>query len=610
MSRMIEDYALIGDLHTAALVARDGSVDWLCLPRFDSKACFAALLGEDRHGHWRIAPAEAGSRVSRRYLPDTLILETEFGTSSGTVRLTDCMPPRSGDPVLVRMIEGVSGRVEVRMTFAARFEYGSAQPRIQRVDGAHCILAGSEMLWLFGPVHLRSRRGVAVAEFSVSEGDRVPLAAVWRSSRVTVPHPPVVPALLGRAARWWASWVAGLDCQGEWRETVIRSLITIKALTYAPTGGVIAAPTSSLPQQASGVRNWDYRYCWLRDAAAAVPVLLRSGALGDASALLRFVTHAVSGPPSQVQGLYGIDGRRWLPEIELDWLPGYEGAQPVRTGNAGAAQRQIAAFGEVLTARLAARMAGMPGAIDPWEAEDVLGFIESGWREPDPGNWEVRGSPRQFVHSKVMVWAAADAAVKMIERFGDAGPADRWRKLRAEVRSDVLDQGYDASGETFVQHYSGSGVDASLLRLVLLGFLPPSDERMTGTVTAIARELDRGGVLLRYQQDPADSLDGLPPDAGGYLPAAFWLVQCYALMGRGGDARRAFAGALELRNDVGLLPEEYDPLRRRFAGNFPLIASHAAAAAAAAALDSMDSPAGAARFTRTGRGAGVAAWTA
>ena len=421
MSRMIEDYALIGDLHTAALVARDGSVDWLCLPRFDSKACFAALLGEDRHGHWRIAPAEAGCRVSRRYLPDTLILETEFGTSSGQVRLTDCMPPRSGDPVLVRMIEGISGSVDVRMTLGARFEYGSVQPRILRRDGAHCILAGSEMLWLFGPVQLRSRRGIAVAEFSVSEGERVPLAAVWRSAPVTAPPAPFVPALLEEAERWWTRWVSGLDCGGEWRDAVTRSLITVKALTFAPTGGVVAAPTSSLPQQASGARNWDYRYCWLRDAAATLPVLLRSGALGEASALLRFITNASAGPPSQVQGLYGIDGRRWLPEIELDWLPGYEGAQPVRAGNAAAAQRQLAAFGEVMTARLAARMAGMPGTIDPWEHEEVLGFLEAGWRAPDPGNWEVRGLPRQFVYTKVMVWAAADAAVKMIERFGDAG---------------------------------------------------------------------------------------------------------------------------------------------------------------------------------------------
>jgi GH15 family glucan-1,4-alpha-glucosidase len=592
MSRRIEDYALIGDLHTAALVARDGSIDWLCLPRFDSNACLAGLLGQDRHGHWRIAPAEGGSRVSRRYLPDTLVLETEFATGSGTIRLTDCMPPRSGDPVLVRMVEGVRGSVEVRMTFAARFEYGSAQPRIQRVDGAHCLLAGAETLWLFGPVHLRSRHGAAVAEFSLRQGDRVPRGAGWRPARGSPPDPPHVPALIGNAARWWTGWVAGLDYDGEWREAVIRSLITIKALTFAPNGGVIAAPTAALPQQASGSRNWDYRYCWLRDAAAALPVLLRSGALSEASALLRFLTNAVAGLPAQVQGLYGLDGRRWLPEVELDWLPGYEGAQPVRTGNAAAAQRQIAAFGAVLTARLGARMAGMPGSADPWEQEEVLGFLESGWREPDPGIWEVRGPPRHFVYSKVMVWAAADAAVKMIERFGDAGPAGRWRKLRAEVRADVLDQGYDTSGETFVQHYSGAGVDVSLLRLAQLGFLPPGDPRIAGTVAAVERELDCGGVLLRYQEDPGDSLDGLPPGGAGYLPGTFWLAQCYAVAGRGRDARRVFAGLLALGNDVGLLPEDYDPLRRRAAGNFPLTASHVAAATTAGMLDAMNEPSG------------------
>jgi GH15 family glucan-1,4-alpha-glucosidase len=608
MSRKIEEYALIGDLHTAALVAMDGSIDWLCLPRFDSNACFAGLLGEDRHGHWRIAPAQSGSRVSRRYLPDTLILETEFATGSGSVRLTDCMPPRDRDPVLVRMLEGVRGSVDVRMTFGARFEYGSARPSIYRQDGAQCVLAGSEALWLFGPVHLRSREGVAVAEFCVRQGDRVPLAAIWRPAGAPAPDPPLVPALIEDAARWWSSWVGGLHRGGEWREAVTRSLITIKALTFAPTGGLLAAPTSALPQQASGSRNWDYRYCWLRDAAAALPVLLHSGALRDAGALLRFVTHAVAGLPAQVQDLYGLDGRRWLPEIELDWLPGYEGARPVRTGNAAAAQRQLAVFGEVLTTRLTARMAGMSGAMDPWQQDEVLDLLEWGWREPDAGIWEVRGPPRQFVHSKVMIWAAADAAVKMIERFGDTGPADRWRKLRGDVRADVLDQGYDTGAQTFVQQYSGASVDASLLRLAPLGFLPPGDERIRGTIAAVERELDTGGVLLRYRHDPGDSLDGLPLGAGGYLPATCWLAQCYALTGRAGQARRTFARLLELRNDVGLLPEEYDPLRGRFAGNFPLTASHAAAAATAALLDAQSEPADHGGLTRAGRIAGVTAW--
>jgi GH15 family glucan-1,4-alpha-glucosidase len=586
MSRRIEEYALIGDLHTAALVAADGSVDWLCLPRFDSAACFAGLLGEERHGHWRIAPAGDGARVSRRYLPDTLVLQTEFATGSGVVTLTDCMPPRGRDPVLVRMLEGVSGSVEMRMTFGARFEYGSAWPDVRRQDGAQCVRAGSQALWLFGPVHLRSRGGQVVAQFRVRQGDRVPLAAVWRLAGAAAPDPPLVPGLIEDTARWWAGWTGGLDRGGEWRDAVTRSLITIKALTFAPTGGLLAAPTAALPQQACGARNWDYRYCWLRDAAAALPVLLGSGALADAGALLRFVSHAVAGQPGQIQDLYGLDGRRWLPEIELGWLPGYEGAQPVRIGNAACAQHPLAAIGDVLTTRLTARLAGMAGPVGPWDPAEVLSLLESGWREPDAGNWEIRGPPRQFVHSKVMMWAAADAAVKMIERFGDAGPAGRWRKLRGDIRADVLGHGYQAGPAAFVQHYSGTALDASALRFAPLGFLPAGDQRIRATAAAVERELGTGGgVLARYQQEPGDSLDGLPPGAGGYLPATCWLAQCYALAGQPARARAAFGRLLDLRNDVGLLAEEYDPLRGRLAGNFPLAASHAAAAATAALLD-------------------------
>jgi GH15 family glucan-1,4-alpha-glucosidase len=587
MSLPIRDYGLIGDLHTAALVGRDGSIDWFCLPRFDSEACFAGLLGEDRHGHWRIAPADGNSRVRRRYRPDTLVLETEFTVDSGSARLIDCMPPRDRDPVLVRMIEGISGTVDLRMTLGAAFEYGSAEPRVLRHADAHRIVAGSETLWLFGPAHVRRMRGIAAAELTVSAGDRVPFAIVWRSSREHPPEPPLVPALIGQTERWWRSWVAGLAYEGEWREAVIRSLITVKALTYAPTGGVVAAPTTSLPQQASGLRNWDYRYCWLRDAVATIPVLLRSGALGEAVGLLDWMSHAVAGPPRGVQELYGVAGERRLPEIELEWLPGYDGARPVRIGNAATATPPLDVFGEVLTARLAVRKAGLDGALEPWDADEVLGHLESIWRQPDAGIWEVRGPARQFVHSKAMVWAAADAAVKMIERFGDPGPADRWRRLRAEVRADVLDRGYDTSAVTFVQAYEKPGADASLLRLGLLGFLPPGDERLRGTVSRVARELDRGGVLLRYEEDPGDSVDGMPPADGGYLPATFWLAQCTAATGHAREARQVFTRLLELRNDLGLLSEEYDPLRRRLAGNYPLAASHVALAQTAMALDAL-----------------------
>jgi len=587
MSRPIQDYALIGDLHSAALVGSDGSIDWLCLPRFDSAACFAALLGEDRHGHWRISPAGGNIRVRRRYRPDTLVLETEFGTDSGTARMIDCMPPRGKDPVLVRLIEGVSGTVDLRMTLTACFEYGSARPAFRQHEDALGIIAGPAALWLFTPLHLRRSQGIATAALSVSQGDKVPLAIVWRDSREDLPDPPIVPALIDQTERWWRSWVSGLRYDGEWREAVIRSLITVKALTYAPTGGVIAAPTTSLPQEASGCRNWDYRYCWLRDAAATLRTLLRSGAVGEAADLLGWMFHAVEGPPSQVQGHYGVAGERLLPEIELGWLPGYDGAQPVRIGNAGPAGPELSAFGEVQTARLAARMAGLAASRDPWAAGDLPGLLESRWREPDAGIWEVRGPPRQFVHSKVMVWAAANAAVQMIERFGDPGPADRWRRLRAEVRAEVLDRGYDTGARTFVQAYERPGTDASMLRLAQLGFLPPGDERLSGTASLAARELGRGGVLLRYVRDPADSLDGLSPGNGCYLPGTFWLAQCLALMGRGPDARRVFTRLLELRNDVGLLSEDYDPLRGRLAGNYPLTASHVALAESAAALDSL-----------------------
>jgi GH15 family glucan-1,4-alpha-glucosidase len=587
MSLPIRDYGLIGDLHTAALVGRDGSIDWLCLPRFDSEACFAGLLGGDRHGHWRIAPADGNARVRRRYRPDTLVLETEFTVDSGRVRLIDCMPPRDRDPVLVRMVEGISGTVDLRMTLGAAFEYGSAEPRVLRHADAHRIVAGAQALWLFGPAHIRPMRGIAAAELTVSAGDRVPFAIVWRSSRDHPPEPPLVPALIGQTERWWRGWVAGLACEGEWREAVVRSLITVKALTYAPTGGVVAAPTTSLPQQASGSRNWDYRYCWLRDAVATIPVLLRSDALGEAVGLLDWMSHAVAGPPRGVQELYGVAGERRLPEIELGWLPGYDGARPVRIGNAATATPPLDVFGEVLTARLAVRMAGLDGSGEPWDADEVLGHLESTWRQPDAGIWEVRGPVRQFVHSKAMVWAAAHAAVKMIERFGDPGSAGRWRRLRAEVRADLLDRGYDTSAATFVQAYGKAGADASLLRLGLLGFLPPADERLRGTVSRVARELDRGGVLLRFEEDAGDSVDGMPPADGGYLPATFWLAQCTAASGCAAAARQVFTRPLELRNDLGLLSEEYDPLRRRLVGNYPLTASHVALAQTAMALDAL-----------------------
>jgi len=591
MSRPIEEYALIGDLNSAALVGCNGSIDWLCLPRFDSQACFAALVGDERHGHWQIAPESETARVRRRYLPDTLVLETEFTTASGTVRLIDCMPPRDGDPMVLRMVEGVRGHVNMRMTLAAGFEYGSAQPRILQAGDSWCVVAGSEALWLFSPVHMAQGQGVGFATFSVRQGDRVPFAIIWRPSHAGPPTPPLVPALVERAAQWWREWVAGLRYEGEWRDAVIRSLITLKALTYAPTGGVIAAPTTSLPQQASGIRNWDYRYCWLSDAAEAVTALIHAGTVGDATAVLNWMIQAVSGSPAAVQSLYGVAGEQRLPELELDWLPGYEGARPVRIGNAATSQFQLAVFGDVQSARLQARMAGISSVSQPWEPDAILGFLESKWREPDTGIWQVRGTPRQFVHSKAMVWVAADSAIKMMENFGDPGAIERWRRLRRAVKADVLEHGYDAGRTTFVQRYTAADLDANVLRLPLTGFLPAVDERIAGTVDAIVRELGDGGLLLRHRADMLGGLDGLPSGEGAYLPCSFWLAQCLARMGRMTQARQVFARLLELRNDVGLLAEEYDPLRQRLAGNFPMTSCHIALVVTAAALSAADNPA-------------------
>jgi GH15 family glucan-1,4-alpha-glucosidase len=591
MSRLIEEYAVIGDLHSAALVGRDGSIDWLCLPRFDSEACLAALLGDERHGHWRIAPADEVARVRRRYLPDTLVLETEFTTASGTVRLVDCMPPRDGDPVLVRLVEGVSGTVGMRMTLAARFEYGSALPRVDYQAGAHRIAAGSESLWLFSPVDwlfspvaARSPQATVVAEFSVRPGDRVPVSAIWRPSQAPPPGRPIASALIERTTHWWHDWVRGLRYEGEWREAVIRSLITIKALTYAPTGGVLAAPTTSLPQQPSGLRNWDYRYCWIRDAAAALDAFTRTGADSEAISLWDWMSHVLGGTAAGAQPLYRAAGERLLPEITLDWLPGYEGAKPVRIGNAAARVPQLSVVGEVMRARLAVRAADLAPVAPAWEPDATVTLLESRWREPEAGIWEVRGPPRQFVHSKAMVWAAADSAVTLIERFGDRGPVSRWRRLRAAVHADVLERGYDAEQNTFVQSYGSTALDASLLRLPLIGFLPASDSRMAGTVDAVLRELDDSGVLPRYRAAAQASADGLPPGEGGYLTGSFWLAQCLALLGRVTQARRVFTGLLERRNDVGLLAEAYDPLRRRFAGNHPLAGCHIALIVTAARL--------------------------
>ena len=574
MPAPIEEYALVGDLHTAALISRDGSIDWLCLPRFDSEACFAALLGDERNGHWQIAPASGISRIQRRYLPGSLVLETEFTTASGTVRVADCMPVRGTDPVLIRLVEGVTGRVDMRMTLAPRFEYGLTTPRVRRHGGVTQITGGAHTLWLFSPVPVATDGGAVQARFCVAGGDQVPVAVVWRRVHRPAPDRPAASALAAQTARWWQAWIGGLRCGGEWQDAVTRSLITIKALSYEPTGGLLSAPTTSLPQQPAGVRNWDYRYCWIRDAAAGLDAFLATGADREAGRLMDWLGHAVTGPAAQAQPVYRVAGERRIPEMDADWLPGYQGARPVRIGNAAAALTELGTFGYLLRARLAGRAAGLPGVPGPGEPADLLPFLAAHWQRPDAGLWEMRGPPRHFVHSKAMVWAAADAAVTMIGRSGDPELAGPWRRLRAEVHADVLDRGFDPERGSFTQRYGSGSVDAALLQLLLLGFLPAGDPRLTGTIEAIGRDLDDSGVLVRYQaQDPADA-DGLPLSAVGYLPGSFWLARSLAAAGRPAQARRVFTAALGLRNDVGLLAEGYDPLRRRFAGNHPLAAAH------------------------------------
>jgi GH15 family glucan-1,4-alpha-glucosidase len=590
MPAPIEQYALVGDLHTAALISLDGSIDWLCLPRFDSEACFAALLGDERNGHWQIAPASGVRRVRRRYLPGTLVLETEFATASGTVRLADCMPVRGTDPVLIRLVEGVTGQVDMRMTLAPRFEYGQTTPQVWRHGTATQLTGGAHALWLFSPVPVATDGGAVQARFCVAGGDRVAMAAVWRPAHRPAPRQPAASALAAQTARWWQAWVADLRCGGEWREAVTRSLITVKALSYEPTGGLLSAPTTSLPQQPTGVRNWDYRYCWIRDAAAGLDAFLATGADREAGRLLDWLDQVVAGPAAQAQPVYRVAGERRIPEMDADWLPGYHGARPVRIGNATAARTELGTFGYLLRARLAGRAAGLPGVPGPGEPADLLAFLQARWQLPDAGIWEMRAPPRHFVHSKAMVWAAADAAVTMIDRFGDPEPPGPWRRLRDQVHADVLDRGFDPERRSFTQRYGSRSLDAALLQLPLLGFLPPGDPRLTGTVEAISRDLDDSGVLVCYQaQGPADA-DGLPPSAVGYLPGSFWLARCLAAAGRPHQARQVFTAALGLRNDVGLLAEGYDPLRRRFAGNHPLTAAHIELINTARAL-SMDLPA-------------------
>jgi GH15 family glucan-1,4-alpha-glucosidase len=577
MAVPIEDYALIGDTHTAALVSRQGSIDWLCLPRFDSPACFAALLGDRSNGRWLLAPAGPVREVRRRYQGDTLVLETEYRTDDGVVRVVDCMPPRQWDPDVARIVEGVRGRVPMRMELTIRFDYGSIVPWVRHIDGALHAVAGPDSVWLRTPVPVRGENWTSLADFTVAEGERVPFMLTWHASHRPAPRRIDPVQALGDTEAWWGQWATRIDYGGGWQDAVIRSLLTLKALTYAPTGGIVAAPTTSLPEQLGGVRNWDYRYCWLRDATFTLSALMLAGLADEATAWREWLLRAVAGQPRQMQILYGVGGERRITEQELDWLGGYEGSRPVRVGNAAVHQFQLDVYGEVMDTLHLGRHIGLESDEPAWDLQQaLLEFLESKWREPDEGIWEIRGPRRHFTHSKMMAWVALDRAIKAVELSGHQGPVDRWRAVRRELHDEVCREGYDTERDTFVQFYGADHLDASLLLIPLVGFLPAGDPRVKGTVAAIQRELMVDGLVHRYPPEGSQSVDGLPPGEGAFLACTFWLADNLALMGRREEALTIFERLLTLRNDVGLLAEEFDPASGRQLGNFPQAFSHVA----------------------------------
>ena len=575
---LIEDYGLIGDLQTAALVSRHGCVDWLCLPRFDSGAMFAALLGDSENGHWTIQPDGEFRSPGRRYRGDTLVLETDLETPTGTVRLIDFMPPRGTAPDLTRIVEGVRGSVEMVMELVLRFDYGSIVPWVRSVDGRLVAVAGPDSITLDAPVELEGRDLHTYARFTVEKGQRVPFVLTWSPSHERLPKPIDAEDALKDTVAYWEEWIGRCTAAGRWDEPVRRSLLTLKALTYAPTGGIVAAPTTSLPEAIGGVRNWDYRYCWLRDATLTLLAFLRAGYVDEARAWRDWLLRAIAGSPEDIQVMYGVAGERRLVELELPWLAGYEGSRPVRIGNGAADQLQLDVYGEIVDALHLARRQGLEASDAAWAlTRKVFEWLETGWLEPDQGIWEVRGPRRHFTHSKVMAWVAFDRAVKAIERLGREGPLERWQAARDAIRKDVLENGYNAELGAFVQYYGSDRLDASLLLIPLVGFLPAKDERVVGTVQAIQRDLMRDGLVQRYRADSENvEVDGLPPGEGVFLPCSFWLVAVLARQGRVDEAVQLYERLLGLSNDLGLIAEEYDPERGRLVGNFPQAFTHLA----------------------------------
>lgn len=589
MSVLIEDYAMIGDCETAALVSRDGSIDWLCFPRFDSAACFAAMLGTPENGRWSICPKDGATRISRRYRPDTLILETTFETQSGSAMIIDFMPPRDGASDLVRIVAGVSGQVDFETDFVVRFDYGRTVPWVTRdEDGTIRAIAGPHQLLLSSPVPLKGQDLHTTGSFSVRKGDCVPFILTYGAS-----HKPFnADELLTSTEMYWRDFAARCPSVGRWTETVKRSLITLKAMTYLPTGGIVASVTTSLPECIGGVRNWDYRFCWLRDATITLQAFMNLGYFEEAKAWRDWLVRAIAGAPDQMQIMYGVTGERHLWEWEIPWLNGYEDSRPVRIGNAAAEQFQLDVYGEMADAMLQARKGGLPPHTRAVALRGVImPFLEEAWRKPDEGIWEVRGGRQHFTHSKVMAWVAFDRAARQAEMVpGQEGLVERWRRIADEIHADVCQNAYDPDLQSFVQAYGSKTMDASLLHIPLVGFLPVDDARVIGTVKAIEKRLLHDGFVLRYRTETVD--DGLPPGEGVFLACSFWLADVYVLMGRYDEAQALYDRLLGLQNDVGLLSEEYDPRAGRMLGNFPQAFSHVGLINTALNLSRRDGPAG------------------
>ena len=579
MALQLEDYALIGDTRSAGLVGYDGSIDWLCLPRFDSAACFAALLGAPEHGRWLLAPVGEHRASGRRYRDDTLVLETDFTCADGAIRVVDCMPVRNdGRSDVFRRVEGLVGRVRVRSAITMRLDYGHVVPWLREVGRRTTAFAGPDALTIDGDVaHARDGDDV-VADFRLDAGEHAEFRLTWSTPRDQPPAHVDVGKGITATERWWRNWSGRCRYDGPYRDAVVRSLITLKAMAYGPSGGIVAAPTTSLPEQLGGVRNWDYRYCWIRDATFTLLALLHAGYEAEAVAWREWLLRAVAGRPEQMQLMYGVEGERRLIEYELGWLPGYAGSRPVRVGNAASEQFQLDVYGELMDALHQARAHGIPPDEAAWEVQRaLLDFLESHWRDADDGIWEIRGESRHFVHSKVMAWAAVDRAVRGSEEFGLDGPVDDWKRLRGDIADEVCSRGFDSRRGTFTQFYGSRELDAALLLIPAVGFLPATDKRVTGTVDAIERDLCRDGFVRRYTTTKkTQQLDGLPPGEGAFLPCTFWLADAYLLAGRRRDGEAVFERLLRLRNDVGLLAEEYDVDARRMVGNFPQALSHLA----------------------------------